>query len=1110
MYSYNTIFSNNLNLEQFIRVHNIKEISQCLVTIYAPNKNTEECVQLAQYVKQQLPQAKISGCAVCAVVFDGEIYENDILLSFHTFEYGKVFTEMVHTAGMSGMDVVNRIVDGERPFEPTLGLLFFGYLEFDIHQIAKSLDERMPEVAFAGGAVGYFLEDGTIQTFVFDETGYDTQGFLLAYISKGHVLSYQNVVVGHPAISGIHEITKAQDDYVDEIDGVPAIDWINTELGLRDFQENTDWNNTVATDILLRFPLVLEGYHSATRFLQYEAETNRMKLYFNKIEKGETFRVGYLSPLRSAEHWQEVCHDLQSISVESVVCFSCLFRKLFSNSLSKWELNAFRGTNISGAFLLGELGTSKGQVQYLNGACSIITLAEKEHYIKPNLEAFDSIEEIIDDNAELIKQINIVQQTLVKEEENTIFERLIQYENHVKDRMATNNKLGLKSSIEFLQKQSLQEEKFVCFISALDIENQVQQLGETVVKKMVQANFQYILTYLKDNYENYTFDFFSYDITNIYFTIEQKVKEEEFLAIGKELYTYCNAYNLIMNNPISFNTITLSMEGASIEKLAEFSKHELHNLDKKRVYILDRKTTEENDLQDEFEMVATIREIIREDRIIPYFQGIYDNRKNLFFCYEALMRLQDKNGKILFPNDFMDISKKYELYLELSQSMVLKTLSLFENREEIITVNISALDIASKSFQEQLFKKLDSMNHPGHFIFELVESERFEDIELLRKFIYRIRQYGIKIAVDDFGSGYSNFIEIGNLQIDFIKINGSLTQLLGTDNSYDQILESISFMGKQMHVELIAEYVETPSMQKRLLSSGVQYSQGYLFSKPMSMEELNSVSRENKEKLKVYNSGANEEIIEGFSLEKRAQMHPKLYFVGLALMAIAFVFTILKMEGNEQWIGLGIIMVFALYFTGVYCYAQRETNELIRALEESNTLNKSLQASVEIDSLTRTYSRATAFEKITEIIRIKKNIKMNHALIIIDVDNFKEINDTYGHQTGDIYLQDFVSAVKSGLRNGDILGRMGGDEFIVLLNRVEAKRHVEEILTEIFEVIRQIRIRDTNLDNIGVSAGVVMIPEWGEEFQMLNSRADQALYEAKQLGKNQFVFFEKR
>ena len=132
----------------------------------------------------------------------------------------------------------------------------------------------------------------------------------------------------------------------------------------------------------------------------------------------------------------------------------------------------------------------------------------------------------------------------------------------------------------------------------------------------------------------------------------------------------------------------------------------------------------------------------------------------------------------------------------------------------------------------------------------------------------------------------------------------------------------------------------------------------------------------------------------------------------------------------------------------------------------------------------------------------------NHVLFMIDVDNFKNLNDTRGHQAGDEFLIDLASEIKSSFRETDVVGRIGGDEFFALMRNVPGDsvtlRKAQELLDTIQEVCAD--YRDLQLSS---SIGISMFPQDGTTLEELYAQADGALYEAKRKGKNRYMFAKK-
>jgi diguanylate cyclase (GGDEF)-like protein len=151
-----------------------------------------------------------------------------------------------------------------------------------------------------------------------------------------------------------------------------------------------------------------------------------------------------------------------------------------------------------------------------------------------------------------------------------------------------------------------------------------------------------------------------------------------------------------------------------------------------------------------------------------------------------------------------------------------------------------------------------------------------------------------------------------------------------------------------------------------------------------------------------------------------------------------------------------------------------------------------------IDPLTNAFNRK-AFEKdIKKLLEIGKNRDLDMALAIIDIDHFKRINDSYGHLVGDFVLKKVVEIIRRLLREGDKIYRIGGDEFIVLLNRVDLQT-TEKIIDRIISTVNKTKMKyKDDLIEVTVSIGVTMHRK-GDTIESIIKRADEAVYEAKKI-----------
>ena len=177
-----------------------------------------------------------------------------------------------------------------------------------------------------------------------------------------------------------------------------------------------------------------------------------------------------------------------------------------------------------------------------------------------------------------------------------------------------------------------------------------------------------------------------------------------------------------------------------------------------------------------------------------------------------------------------------------------------------------------------------------------------------------------------------------------------------------------------------------------------------------------------------------------------------------------------------------------------------------RNIDREKLEEQKLVIAAKMDKMTMVLNRDTTMEYIRQI--FERDSTSKHALFMIDVDNFKALNDTYGHQVGDEFLIDFAAELKKSFRDTDIVGRVGGDEFFALMRNVPDKSTIENKAGDLLHTIQRV-CSDYQSVKLSGSIGIALYPESGKSMEALYLRADTALYQAKREGKNRYVFFEK-
>ena len=227
------------------------------------------------------------------------------------------------------------------------------------------------------------------------------------------------------------------------------------------------------------------------------------------------------------------------------------------------------------------------------------------------------------------------------------------------------------------------------------------------------------------------------------------------------------------------------------------------------------------------------RRALDEDDILVYFQPIVDNLNDQVVKYECLVRLRKTDGSIMPPGLFLDVVKESSLYPEITKRVVEKAFAEFANCQYGFSVNLAIADILDQEVQEFIMAKINADPETARRLtFEILESEGVENAEMVQAFIDKVKSAGCSIAIDDFGSGYSNFAHILRLKVDTIKIDATLIRRIADDNQARIMVRTIVDFCRQLGIETVAEFVDSDEVLQLVKQLKVDYSQGYHLGKP--------------------------------------------------------------------------------------------------------------------------------------------------------------------------------------------------------------------------------------------------------------------------------------
>lgn len=240
-------------------------------------------------------------------------------------------------------------------------------------------------------------------------------------------------------------------------------------------------------------------------------------------------------------------------------------------------------------------------------------------------------------------------------------------------------------------------------------------------------------------------------------------------------------------------------------------------------------------------LYENLKHAIQDREIVPFYQPIISVVTKKVTGIEVLARWKHPSGIIIPPDIFIPLAEQSGLILPLTQNLmrqVANDLSPIIGRLSNpfhIGINISTAHVSHPEFINDCRDLLSKLNHSSvHLVAEITERESFESTPAFREMLLNLRKLNVSIALDDFGTGYSNLRYLNDLPINFIKIDKSFVNRIDSNPDSTVLVNCVIEMARTLRLEIIAEGVETEFQAKYLTSKGVDYLQGYFFSKPLS------------------------------------------------------------------------------------------------------------------------------------------------------------------------------------------------------------------------------------------------------------------------------------
>lgn len=826
----NFIYSSEKHLTDLIEANKLTPEKEYLIRIHTCIHNPDNIMPFVNIIASKLPNAKIIGSSTCGVIYEGQIMEDCCLVSITEFNNVSLNTFMLPLSGDDGADLTgyalaDSVREQFRAEDPRFILAFFSRPFIKVTDFVDSLNNFFSDMQIIGGVAN--TADGTpehswlYQSFVFNESSVSNDAVVCAGINSHTMSVFSDIIYATEPVGKSYTITDADGMIIRTVEGINAVEWYQDLLGVD--LSGIDQSNSTSI-----FPLIKPDYHNIPWAVAYSPQNEKISVFSDEpypvmfvpseARVGDKIRISYSSIQKTIDVCESVCENICNHPAEVLFGYSCVSRRdMFSNCAS-WELMPFKKTNLCGALLSGELGNIENFNLYCNYSFTIAALSESNSHIRLDIKALEQNSNSLIDN-----HIQIMEFLLKNSSDNN--SSMDDQQNEIKSSLFIDDDTGLGNITKFLFDCNLGNFDKICMIT---IKN------ESLLKAFLSESkfliyFNRFHKAIMDFVQTWGYSCYIYKKTSLILTAAPDISDSEFLEMLQALQN--NLSNFKFSSYVPVTDFAVVMHEDDMIKKAELALVRMRNKNQSFLVYTAELGLEQFNAQ-KMKMITILNDAISNNRVIPFFQGIHDNHSKDIKMYEALMRIEDEEGNIYTPYLFMNIAKEYGYYSDISYMMINKVLRIFRDSSDKVTINLNISDIYDYKITHSIFDFLKNAPHPENYIFELTETEEIEDYQVIFEFSEKIHEVGGSIAIDDFGSGFSNILNILKIQSDYIKIDGEIIKNISSDIYALEFLEMISTWANKHCKEIIAEFVENDSIQSIVEQNNIRFSQGYLYSKP--------------------------------------------------------------------------------------------------------------------------------------------------------------------------------------------------------------------------------------------------------------------------------------
>ncbi|MGY5651145.1 EAL domain-containing protein [Vibrio cincinnatiensis] len=793
---------------------------------------------LADQLLTRYPDAHLIGFSADQMIHQGEICHAGTLIMVSHFAHSQL-TTAVQVNTVSGKQDTEQLLDSLSLQSNTQCLLcFVAQMKMDDHERFRAFNYLAPRVPVAGGAA----TETPHGVWVLHGRQFYDDAMVCVAMHGDNLNVHTGAYTEWNPLGRSFRVTAAQDKTVWKLDDTPIRQVYNRYLG--DGQH-------VPLEMLHNFPLIKGELALQDVYVPlYEEESG---LVFNEaLSVGDEVRFCFDHPSLTLEQVQLGAEQLRLFQPEQIFVYNCTSRLDFMED--NQELLPFQSVALtSGGYCSGELWHD-GQLQrVLHHSMTYFALREGE----PNPEVLPPFHYVRHD--ELAPLFSLIRNALddLDEMNRDLSQKIQDQASLLTASYRVDRRTGLPNRVVLREKLLRMANREHLLALKLTNFNQINekygyQVGDKLLLDLTGHFQSYLTEHLPEKSALYAIGVGEWAAI-LTVDVGEEIIHQTFSQFVEQLeHVNFEPFGL---PEIDYVSVSLCAGLVSRKEFPELDADDLllRAIEARR-YAFHRNRhfcsathlrTHDQLRQQRLGWLSCVSRAVLDDNVLVYAQPIVHAHSHQLASYECLVRIEDE-GEIILPGRFLPIIEGSHLYTRLSRQMIHRTFELMRDRHEDFSINLSPQDLMSERTLQRLETAIQSLANPARVGLEVLENEQIKDYGHMIEVCEHFRRLGVRIIVDDFGSGYSNIDEIIKLEPQVIKLDGSLIRNIDQDMKQRKIAQQLVKLCQVLNAKTVAEFVHNETVCQISEDMGVDYLQGFYLGQPQSLCSLLDIPRQSR------------------------------------------------------------------------------------------------------------------------------------------------------------------------------------------------------------------------------------------------------------------------